>query len=109
MTIIAGFKCDGGVVLCADTQETLSITKRNVEKLRVEPKYKSFSQHIAGIDLTVAFRGAGHGPFIDMLTSELGKAARACTTHDEAAEAMKAPRGRSSRKVQRNLSGRLLP
>jgi 20S proteasome alpha/beta subunit len=90
VTIIAGFKCDGGVVLCADTQETLSITKRNVEKLRVEPKYKSFSQHIAGIDLTVAFCGAGHGPFIDMLTSELGKAARACTTHDEAAEAMKA-------------------
>jgi 20S proteasome alpha/beta subunit len=33
MTIIAGFKCHEGLVLCADTQETVgNVSKRNVPK-----------------------------------------------------------------------------
>lgn len=33
MTLIAGFKCEGGVVLCADTQETTGAAKYSTEKL----------------------------------------------------------------------------
>jgi hypothetical protein len=91
VTIIAGFKCDEGVVLCADTQETnLSVNKRNVNKLRMEPPYRSFSQRIAGVDLTVAFCGSGDGPFIDMLIEELWDAAKRCSSHAEASAAIKA-------------------
>src|SRR6266404_5629863 len=58
VTIIAGFKGYDGIVLCADTQETVQGFKRKVPKLRVEPAK-------VGGDLAVAFCGAGHGPFID--------------------------------------------
>jgi hypothetical protein len=37
VTIVAGFKCADGVVLCADTQETLEGTKTYVPKLRMFP------------------------------------------------------------------------
>jgi 20S proteasome alpha/beta subunit len=38
VTIVAGFKTIDGIVLCADTQETIGgISKRNVPKLRFEP------------------------------------------------------------------------
>ena len=90
MTIIAGFKCDEGVVLCADTQETSNVSKRNVNKLRMEPPYRSFSQHIAGTDLTVAFCGSGDGPFIEMLTDELWDTAKKCSSHAEASAAVRA-------------------
>ena len=33
VTIIAGFRCQDGVVICADTQETSGSAKRNVPKL----------------------------------------------------------------------------
>jgi hypothetical protein len=33
MTIIAGFRCQDGIVVCADTQETFGSAKRNVPKL----------------------------------------------------------------------------
>ena len=39
VTIIAGFRSDEGIVICADTQETVEGTKRNVPKLRYESRY----------------------------------------------------------------------
>ena len=69
MTILAGFKCSGGIVVCADTQETIEHSKRSVPKLRVEvpPHWKGYNGEIYDSDLAVAFCGAGDGPFIDKL------------------------------------------
>lgn len=69
VTIIAGFKGYDGVVICADTQETVSGYKRKVPKLRVEPSDRKNS-------LAVAFCGAGHGPFIDKVVSRAWNAAQ---------------------------------
>lgn len=68
VTIIAGFKCQDGVVVCGDTQETLSFYKRNVQKVKVEPPSERIHKLLGGSDLAAVFCGAGHGPFIDLLT-----------------------------------------
>ena len=51
MTIIAGFKCSEGIVICADTQETIGTSKRSVPKLRFEP----FGGPHEGDTLAIAF------------------------------------------------------
>jgi 20S proteasome alpha/beta subunit len=72
VTIIAGFKCFDGVVICGDTQETVSgLSKRNVSKIKVRPNAASESPAVAEAlgytDLAMAFGGAGDGPLIDKL------------------------------------------
>ncbi len=80
MTIIAGFKGHDGIVLCADTQETIGISKRKISKLRVEP---SINQS----ELGVAFCGAGdNGPFIDKTVDLAWKQAQSATSLDTACE-----------------------
>ena len=76
MTIIAGFKCSDGVVICADTQETLGSAKRDVPKLRFEPSDPATEVEDNHSNLAAAFCGAGHGPFIDKIVSEAWKAAK---------------------------------
>lgn len=89
VTIIAGFKCYEGVVLCADTQETLEHAKRNIPKLRFEPKNQhGFPEQVSPDDLAVAFCGAGDGPFIDKLASVAWEDASVATSIDEACEAI---------------------
>jgi 20S proteasome alpha/beta subunit len=89
VTIIAGFKSYEGIVLCADTQETLEHSKRNIPKLRFEPKNKrGFPEQVSPDDLAVAFCGAGDGPFIDKLASEAWEEASIATSLDEACEAI---------------------
>lgn len=39
MTYVAGFYCEGGIVLCTDTQETVGDQKRDIEKLYVSDEY----------------------------------------------------------------------
>jgi len=64
LSIIAGFKCPEGIILCADTQEVIGPSKRSVPKLRFEPSNHPHT----GEGLAVAFCGAGNnGPFIDRL------------------------------------------
>jgi hypothetical protein len=73
VTIVAGFKSYEGVVLCADTQETVLHSKRHVPKLRFEPDSlaKSVKEWRGEKDdLAAAFCGAGDGPFIDKLIDE---------------------------------------
>src|SRR5487761_187392 len=77
VTIIAGFKGYDGIVLCADTQETIAGFKRKVPKLRVEP-----GKH--GADLAVAFCGAGHGPFIDKVVNLAWRDVQTATSLDDA-------------------------
>lgn len=79
MTIIAGFKSCEGIVICADTQESVSnISKRNVHKLRFEPLPLAFygEQAHEGDTIAAAFCGAGHGPFIDKLVNGAWEAAQ---------------------------------
>jgi 20S proteasome alpha/beta subunit len=86
VTIIAGFKSYEGVVLCADTQETVEHAKRHVPKLRFEPhKYKSLdSSEVHDSNLAAAFCGAGEGPFIDKLVEEAWKRAEPATSLGDA-------------------------
>lgn len=62
MTLIAGLTGFGGVILCADSQETVgNYHKKSVSKI----------QHAGGKEFSFACAGAGHGPYIDMVTQEL--------------------------------------
>lgn len=76
MTIIAGFRCDEGIVICADTQETLGTAKRNVPKLRFEPCNHYTDVEDNHSNLAAAFCGAGSGPFIDKLIDSAWTAAK---------------------------------
>src|SRR5438874_12034650 len=84
VTIIAGFRCREGIVICADTQETVSgLSKRNTPKLRFEP---SGGPH-EGDSLAAAFCGAGdNGPFIDKIVETAWEDAQTATSLDEACE-----------------------
>jgi 20S proteasome alpha/beta subunit len=72
VTIIAGFRCREGIVVCADTQETSGPSKRDVPKLRFEQR-----GILTEAPLAVAFCGSGYGPLIDKLVDEAWKAAQA--------------------------------
>ena len=87
MTIIAGFKSQDGIVLCADTQETMGPMKRNVPKLRWEPS-EGWVAPNDGNALAVAFCGAGHGPFIDKLVEVSWQAAKNADSLDGACNAI---------------------
>lgn len=90
MTIIAGFKTMDGIVICADTQETIgNLSKRNVPKLRFEPTRHGFygGPSHQGDEIAAAFCGAAqNGPFIDKLVDNAWQSAQACTSLDEACE-----------------------
>lgn len=83
MTIIAGFRCHDGVVVCADTQETVDFSKRNVKKVRVEPWFMH-SPTLFGNSVAITVCGAGEGPFIDHLSSRAWNAAKSSESLDEA-------------------------
>ncbi|HLY60270.1 MAG TPA: hypothetical protein VKV95_05845 [Terriglobia bacterium] len=83
VSIIAGFKCYEGIVICADTQETAGTSKRSVPKLRFEPARGPHE----GDGLAVAFCGAGdNGAFIDKLVQTAWEDGQLGTSLDEACE-----------------------
>jgi hypothetical protein len=88
VTIIAGFRCLDGIVLCADTQETLGTSKRNVPKLRFEPSDPITEIADNHSNLAAAFCGAGDGPFIDKLIEESWRAAKTKSNLSEACDAV---------------------
>ena len=68
MTIAAGFPCSDGIVLCADTQETYgNLLKINTSKII------AFPPDTSAYPLRLMIAGAGNGPFIDKVASELWK------------------------------------
>jgi 20S proteasome alpha/beta subunit len=89
VTIVAGFKTKGGIVICADTQETIgSLSKRNVPKLRFEPLGPR-KRLALGTDLAVAFCGASNnGPFIDKIVDRAWEAAHVESSLDGACAAI---------------------
>jgi hypothetical protein len=83
VTIVAGFKTYQGIVLCADTQETIGTAKRQVPKLIVRPEYFVTMKHDPNY-LAAAFCGAGDGPFVDLLVEEAWKVAQDAADLDDA-------------------------
>jgi 20S proteasome alpha/beta subunit len=81
VTIVAGFRCDQGVVICADTQETIDKSKMHVPKLRLEPKDRDCKD--SPDDLMIAFAGAGEGPFVDKLVDRAWEDAQLSGGFDE--------------------------
>lgn len=87
MTMIAGFRSYEGVVLCADTQETVEHAKRSIPKLRFEPRISEWEEeHFS--NLAAAFCGAGDGPFTDKLVEEAWKASKNASDLDAACDAI---------------------
>jgi hypothetical protein len=108
VTIVAGFKGTEGVVLCADTQETVGISKRNVPKLRFEPSGRLATlQRVLGGEnehesLAVAFCGStDNGPFLDMLIDKAWQAAQGAATPPEASDLIE----QSIKRVHREYRG----
>jgi hypothetical protein len=78
MTIAAGFVCTDGIVMCADSQESLGDYKFPVDKLIIRGAHKGMTQ--------MAFAGAGHGPMIDMAISRIVRNIRRATDDYDAIE-----------------------
>jgi hypothetical protein len=76
VTVVGGFRCKRGIVLLADTQETVGISKRHVPKLRYE-EATGAAKALGSSDLAVAFCGAtNNGAFVDKLVDLAWSAAR---------------------------------
>jgi 20S proteasome alpha/beta subunit len=88
--MIAGFRCQDGIVVCADTQETLDSAKRNVPKLEFTkgPTWSAEKSEMINHDLALALCGAGHGPFVDKIASRAWDALRGIADIDEASDAV---------------------
>jgi hypothetical protein len=72
VTIAAGFKCDDGIVICADSEESTYDFKRNVVKIEIR----------SGDDVSTAapvaiFTGSGESVFIDELIDKIWSAIEA--------------------------------
>ena len=80
MTIIAGFKSKDGIVICADTQETFSGTKKDVPKLVFQPPRLSDG---SPENIAAAFCGAGDGPYIEKLIGNAWQDSQGATNLEE--------------------------
>ena len=74
MTIVAGFRCIDGLVLCADSQESRGkFTKREIPKIAWSPSEPIIGPPTGNHRLLIA--GAGFGPLIDKCVAVMSKAA----------------------------------
>jgi 20S proteasome alpha/beta subunit len=83
VTIIAGFRCKDGIVVCADTQETTGAAKRDVPKLRFEARGLATDEPLA-----IAICGSGYGPLIDKLVDEAWTTVQPLSEMNEVCEAI---------------------
>ncbi len=72
VTIAAGFQCAEGVIICADSQETITDVagngvKRNAPKLIIRPAWASEKN----TEPCAVFAGSGDGDLVDHLTDEI--------------------------------------
>jgi len=86
VTIVAGFRCADGIVLCADTQETFGAGKTEVPKLRFEPQPKPGDAPEHKDDLVLAIAGAGDGAFIDKIVDTAWVDVQSASSFDEACQ-----------------------
>jgi hypothetical protein len=102
VTIVAGFKCYEGIVLCADTQETVGDSKRNVPKLRFEPASIT-NCGVPDHELAVGFCGAGNnGVFMDEMVDRAWEDVQTATSLDEACDLAKGSIKRYHREAIQN-------
>lgn len=86
VTIVAGFRSYEGIVICADTQETVNnLSKSNVSKVIFQPSGQYGQSHaLSTDDLAVAFCGASdNGAFVDKLVENAWEDAQMGTSFDE--------------------------
>jgi 20S proteasome alpha/beta subunit len=89
ITIVAGFKGPEGIVLCADTQETVGESKRNIPKLRFEPR-DGMLLGVPDDELAVCFCGAAdNGVFMDELVDRAWEDVQTSTGLDEACDSIR--------------------
>jgi hypothetical protein len=74
LTLVAAFRCYEGVIICADSQETLSIPVSDIYAEYRCQVDKIDIQHLNNYDLAAG--GAGHGPLIDGFHDQLSDAVR---------------------------------
>jgi hypothetical protein len=84
VTIVAGFRCASGIVLCSDTQETFAGTKTDVPKLRFEPRPKPGDPPEHKDNLALAMAGSGNGPFIDKIVDRAWEDVQPAGSFEEA-------------------------
>ena len=84
VTIVAGFKCKDGVVLCADTQETIESSKIWTPKLSFEPR--DMDSYDGASELMAIFAGSGEGPFVDKVVQRIWEDLQLVATFDEACD-----------------------
>jgi len=86
LTIIAGFLSPDGVVICADTQETVGQTaKRHVPKLVFQPQYKGYGSEE---NFIAVFCRAGDGALVHRLVANAWRGAKGSKNLDEACAAI---------------------
>jgi hypothetical protein len=89
VTIVAGFKSREGIVLCADTQETVGESKRNIPKLRFEPQdamhLRSTERRSGGVFLWAA----DNGVFMDEMVDRAWEDVQTATSLDEACDSIR--------------------
>lgn len=92
VTIIAGFRCQDGIVVCSDTQETAGSAKRSVPKLQCfqGPVVSQDGEGMVNADLALAICGAGDGPFIDKIASQAWDTIRHVSDVSEAGDQIEA-------------------
>jgi hypothetical protein len=87
VTIVAGLRCNGGIILCADSQETVNnYSKRWTPKLIVKPQPWYGKDSVD--DLMLAIAGAGDGPFTEKLTERAWEGAKSAPSFDAACVAI---------------------
>jgi hypothetical protein len=80
VTICAGFHCSEGIVLCADTQETVEgVVRRNVPKLELRPSADIFIEN----EPHAIFAGAGDSDLIENLIDRIWTAMTNKSTLDD--------------------------
>lgn len=82
VTIAAGYLFNGGIILCADTQETVGVSKTQTPKLVLEPRGLEGTD--SSDDLMIVMAGAGDGPLIDKLIERAWGDASVATSFKEA-------------------------
>jgi hypothetical protein len=81
VTIVAGFRCVDGIVICSDTQENMSgYIKRDVPKIEVREAEATDGPR-------AIFAGSGDGGFVDYLVDKLWDAMKSSTSVSEMTEA----------------------
>ena len=93
MTLIAGMRCQEGVIVAADTEHTDGVIRFSEHKLIVHPSKRVMSCHLSGLSpqpYRVVIAGAGFSDYIKMTADDIiGKIDGRSLSIDEMSDAVK--------------------